>query len=170
MVSEGCIGLTPSSWWFCCSHSANAQDEVGPAAEAGVAVKSESPEAALMPQDEQRITGVLPGFSGRRSEQKLIPNPAGHRFLVCAQGPDYTKNKFLSFPHKECGFFAHKQGFKHSKIEHTFSLLAQLLHHPRKAGILLSLQSSLSLSQGMAEREEPSGHIILIPSAHVFIM
>lgn len=37
--------LTPSSLWFCCSHSANAQHEVGPAAEAGAGVKSEPPES-----------------------------------------------------------------------------------------------------------------------------
>lgn len=47
-VSEGCAALTPSSLWLCCSHSANVQDEVGPAAEAGVGVKSEPPESGCL--------------------------------------------------------------------------------------------------------------------------
>lgn len=139
MVSEGCTGLTPNSLWFCCSHSANAQDEVGPAAEAGVAVKSEPPEPALMPQGEYRITGVLPGWSGQSHEQKLIPNPGGHRFLVCAQGPDYTKNKFLSFLIRNVSFLPISKVLNIAKLNTHFLYLYSLLHHPRKAGTLLSL-------------------------------
>lgn len=48
MVNEGWAGLTPSSFWFCCSHSAKGQDEAGPAAEAGVGVKSEPPESGCL--------------------------------------------------------------------------------------------------------------------------
>lgn len=54
MVSERCTGLTPSSSWFCCSHGANEQDEVGPAAEAAVGVKSEHPESGC-PYATERI-------------------------------------------------------------------------------------------------------------------
>lgn len=53
MVSEGWTGLNPSSLWFCWSHSANEQDKVGTAAEAGVGVKSELPESGCPYATEQ---------------------------------------------------------------------------------------------------------------------
>lgn len=120
MVNEGRAG--PSSLWFCHSPSANEQDEAGPAAEAGAAVKPEHCESGCPQATEEFELGGASRALWAEAEQELTPSPDGHLFLVCAQGLDYTNNKFSPFLIRNVGGFAHKQDFKHSKIGHTFSL------------------------------------------------